>query len=455
MMSLSLRGSLIGLLLASGLWMACGSEDDSGFQDVGDDDASAPSSSNGGISSGNNGDGGQGDGGSSSGGPSCASATAEAAREPVYLHVVLDRSQSMDGHGAVSGNTCDTRQPVPDGASVCFHANAREPDPLAPDREHVVCHAQDQTIADCPAFRGLTGKKWLAARGALVSFFDQAEASADDRIGVGMFLFDGRTQNDSEWMVAPGMVDGAQADALRATVLPPEFATAGGTPLRKALTSQSRLLRDYQPASPLQPNGKRVLVLMTDGTPSDCGTNRADCVNDVAALLTGETPITTFVIGVGPVDADESSVYDEKFLSRLANAGGAATEGCNPDWDGQNPNGTVPCHFQVTPGERTAAQIEADMRAAITEIAARVQSCELTLVQTSEMDTSKVNVVYTAGDGAQSQIAADASNGWTFDDPNAPTKVILNGNACTQLKADVDASVQIVIGCPTGTNVVH
>jgi len=86
-------------------------------------------------------------------------------------------------------------------------------------------------------------------------------------------------------------------------------------------------------------------------------------------------------------------------------------------------------------------------------IALSVQSCELTLNKTSPIDPSSVNVVYANGAGQESQIAKDAANGWTYDNEGNPSKVILNGTACTALKADAAAKVTIVIGCPTGTEV--
>jgi hypothetical protein len=447
----------VAILLTSGalLVAACGSEGSS-FSDGDGGASSGGTSGSSGIGVGpGGGDGGPGSSGDASG-PSCATAEATAAREPVYLHVVLDRSQSMDGNGnSGGGNVCDTREPV-NGLGTCFLKDKREPDPLSPDRTLVVCHDRTKTnpAVDCPAFIGLTGKKWLAARGALTAYFDSAAAAADNRIGVGMFLFDGRTHDDAPWAVKPAAMSAEQTAALKATVLPPEFATEGGTPLRAALTSQTALIRAFTPELPLQPGGKRVLVLMTDGTPGDCGANRQNCVDDVVAMHLGDPAITTFVIGIGDVDDDEGSVYDEKFLSRLANAGGAAPVGCNPDWDGQNPNGTQACHFQVTPGEKTSDQIRDEMVAAFTQIAAKVQSCELTLNKTSPIDPSKVNVIYKDKNGQETQVPA-GDNGWSYDNPQDPSKVILSGTSCDQLKADPDASVRIVIGCPTGTTVVH
>lgn len=448
---------LASSLLATGLVAGgCGTDANSGF---GDDDggggASGASGSNGfapptGDGSANS------DGNASNGGPACATAEATASRQPVYLHLVLDRSRSMDGHGnkGEGDNVCDPGQTVPD-ETTCFLLGKREADPLDPERDIEVCHRNGEDAAeDCPNFIGLTGKKWLAARGALVSYFDTVAVANDPRLAVGMFLFDGGTNDTSPWAVAPAMVGVDQANALKTTVLPPSYPTAGGTPLRAALRSQSAALAGFTPQAPLEAGGKRVLVVMTDGAPGDCGANRNACVEDVQALVTGESAITTFVIGVGDVDDPEGSVYDERFLSRLAKAGGAAPADCNPDWNGQQPEGTQPCHFQITPGEKSSDAIRDEMVAAFTQIAAKVQSCELTLNKTSPIDPNKVNVIYTAAGGAESQIPP-GENGWSYDDPNDPNKVILNGAACEQLKADPNASIRIVIGCPTGTSVVN
>lgn len=398
------------------------------------------------------------DGGSSSGtsgGPSCATAEATTTREPVYLDIILDGSRSMDGHGSTSAG-CDTAYSH-GGESTCFVAGAREPDPLALQRDLKVCHSDGDAVGSCPNYRGLTGKKWIAIRGALLAFFDAAKAKADPRFGLGMYLFGSEVQKPAgAWDVQPAFVDDAQLAKLKARISPNVFPTSSGTPLKGSINGQAPLLRAFVPASPLEPNGKRVLVVVTDGAATDCeGNSEPECpdiVNAVTTLKNGTPSITTFVIGVGDPAATSDSVYSETFLSNLANAGGAAPAGCNAAWDGQNPTGT-PCHFQVTPGAKTAAQIQTEMAAAFDAIAAKVQSCELTLNKTSPIDPAKVNVVFADGSGKESQVPKDGANGWKYDDETNPSKVILNGSACTALKTDPAAKVTIVIGCPTGTEV--
>ena len=126
------------------------------------------------------------------------------------------------------------------------------------------------------------------------------------------------------------------------------------------------------PTQPLKANGKRVLVVMTDGVP-DGGSDvqpqvQAKCVQLITdARAAG---VTTFAVGIGdPTSAD--TTYDEVFLGKLAVAGGAPAPGCTPGWNETSPAGQTPCHFQVTPGQKTAAQIQGEMLAAIEAIRGR------------------------------------------------------------------------------------
>ena len=98
-------------------------------------------------------------------------------------------------------------------------------------------------------------------------------------------------------------------------------------------------------------------------------------------------------------------------------------------------------------------QIRADFLAAINAIRDTVASCEFPLSKpagTSGIDPTKINVVVTSG-GTEKTLPQDPKDGWTYDDPNNPTKVTLQGSACTALKADPTAKIKIVVGCKTVT----
>ena len=379
--------------------------------------------------------------------PSCATAETKASREPVYIDIVLDGSRSMDGHGSVSAG-CDTTYSY-GSATECFLANGRETDPIAPQRELKVCHDANQLVTSCPSYKGLTGKKWIAIRGALFAYFDAVKAAGDERLGLGMYLFRGEIEKpNDQWDIQPAYVDGAQLGKLRDRISPPNgYPTRGGTPLRGSINGQAPLLKAFVPTAPLEAGGKRVFLVITDGAATD---GKDETVTLVNSLRTGSPSILTFVIGVGDPAATDLSVYDATFLSRMASAGGAAPAGCNPNWDGKNPSGS-PCHFQVTPGQKSASQLQTEMSAAISTIAQSVQSCVLTLNKSAPIDPTRVNVLLTSGVGVESQIAKDGNNGWSYDDEANPSQVILHGSSCISLKADPAAQVSVVIGCPTGT----
>lgn len=73
------------------------------------------------------------------------------------------------------------------------------------------------------------------------------------------------------------------------------------------------------------------------------------------------------------------------------------------------------------------------------------------------LDPGLVNVVYTTGAGAETQIPnvpggvadCDAQGGWYFDDAVNPTEVIVCPATCTVLQADTAGKVDVVFGCET------
>jgi uncharacterized protein YegL len=348
---------------------------------------------------------------------SCATASAEAKRLPVYMQFIIDGSGSMDGA---------TGLPAPND----FLPAEREPDPLNASR--------------------VTGKKWIAVRDALGAFFDDVAAKNDPSFAVGLYLFSSDVVKPAGSADVPiKFVDAAQATALKARLAPPNIGK-GGTPLCASITGQLPILKAYTPAAPVQAGGKYVLVAMTDGIPSDA---KATCLTAVTAAKTGTTPVATFAVGVGNEDASAAVVYDEAFMKDLAQAGGTAVAGCNPNWGNADKTGT-PCHFQITPGTKTAAQIKADFLAAINAIRDQVSSCEFPLTKpagSGDIDPANVNVVMTSGAGADSTVPQNPADGWAYDNAAAPTKVTLNGKACATLKADPAAKIKIVVGCKTVT----
>jgi hypothetical protein len=268
--------------------------------------------------------------------------------------------------------------------------------------------------------------KWEAVVPALTSMFADMTQASDPSIAVGLIVFPGTggpypASND----VPVGYVDGPQ--------------------------------EAFQAAPPLLPGGKKILVLITDGVPTDScngffgagGYTDNPCVllatqEDGKAAPQG--PIETFVIGVGPFPSSNPVDFDPLFLGSLASAGGAAPATCNPV---ENANASDLCYLEVDPTKATsAADLQAQITAALDAIRGQVASCAYTLKSSGlgQVDPTQVNVVI---DGQT--ILQDPVNGWTYDDPSSPTEIVLHGASCNQSTATATANVSIVLGCATQT----
>ena len=73
-------------------------------------------------------------------------------------------------------------------------------------------------------------------------------------------------------------------------------------------------------------------------------------------------------------------------------------------------------------------------------------------------DASKVNVAYTpGGQGMPQQILnvpggigdCGQNGGWYYDNPSAPTKILMCPSTCAVLQADQAGKVEILFGCDT------
>ena len=185
----------------------------------------------------------------------CATAQAQATRDPVYMLFVLDGSGSMSNDN-----------------------------------------------------------KWAVAVPALESIFSDINKSADTGEGAGLIVFSDVKDGAGGPYPQPGVdipiafVGSAQLAALdnRLSTMP-LYDTPGRTGRCPAATGE---LEAFTPASPLRPGGRKVLILITVGVPTDgCTPGGAGydyatntCVTMAAGELTKAAPagpILTFVVGVG------------------------------------------------------------------------------------------------------------------------------------------------------------
>lgn len=73
-----------------------------------------------------------------------------------------------------------------------------------------------------------------------------------------------------------------------------------------------------------------------------------------------------------------------------------------------------------------------------------------------EVDPTKVQVEYTPGDGSDARKLVQVTgptkcgkvaDGWFYDDPDAPTQVILCPKTCTEVSEDTEAEMNVLVGC--------
>jgi hypothetical protein len=374
-------------------------------------DASSSSSSSGGGSSGGSSDGGPplfGDGATGGnedatpGDAGCATATSSVTRQPVYMLFIEDGSGSM-------------------------HEN----------------------------------NKWNAVVPALGAIFDDMQSKADPGVAAGLIVFS--DSQDQTFGMGPypeqgldvpvALVDTNHNSALHNRLSGQPQLT---TPTHAALTGGYSELESFMPAAPLPSGGQKVVILITDGVPTDAcaqqmgNTNYASnvCVQLAAMKLTEaapQGPILTYVIGVGPYPSTDPMSFDPSFLGNLAKSGGTGPMGCNPS---ENAAGATDfCYFQVDPTQTSSvSQLQQAFEDAINKIRGQVVSCTFPLQLTGggHIDPMKVNVEI-----GGMQIGQDPKDGWTYDNPMNPTEIILHGKACDNLKGNPTTTVQVILGCQT------
>lgn len=291
--------------------------------------------------------------------------------------------------------------------------------------------------------------KWTSARDALKAAFEEMEKNQDPATFVGLMRY---STNVGKKVAPAALVSkipkqpSKQYDELVSTI-DTSGSDNGSTATGAALEAAYAVVEKFKPLSmkglvPGQMN--RVVVLLSDGVPDGAEPGKAAC-----ETLVGEKfdeapplgPILTFSVGIGSF-SDTAYGYDPQFMGRLAQRGGTAPTDCA--LDATDPTAT--CHFQVTPGQDPADTKQA-LIDAFNRIRALSASCEFSFEKNDNTDLENVTVEITDGAGNKVEIEQDPDNGWTFDDENNPTKVVLHGDACSASSGAVSGRVDVTIGC--------
>jgi hypothetical protein len=171
-----------------------------------------------------------------------------------------------------------------------------------------------------------------------------------------------------------------------------------------------------------------LVVLATDGDPTECDTN-LDHINAIAAGgLSASPSVRTFVIGVGDLKDN---------LDGIAKAGGTGAA------------------YIVSTGSSVTDQF----LKALNDIRGKTVGCSYAIPAPpagQALDFGLVNVEYQPGNGGAKvtlgKTAGAASCGasahaWYYNDAAAPTSIVLCPSTCSTIEADATASVRIVLGC--------
>jgi hypothetical protein len=223
------------------------------------------------------------------------------------------------------------------------------------------------------------------------------------------------------------------------------------TPTASALTGAITYARNWKNQNPTHPV---FVLLVTDGEPGAplSGIYSPTCIQYIQDMTTtvaaadagfkGTPSIQTFVLGVGPSLAN---------LNQIAVAGGTT--------QAYLISGGNVAQQVVTALNTIRGSISRTVTRTVTKTVSIPLDCEWVMpppVGNKDQDPAKVNVQLTNG-GNPTQLgvvpsAADCANfqnGWYYDDPVRPTKIIACPSTCDTIKAATDGKIDIFVGCDT------
>jgi hypothetical protein len=206
----------------------------------------------------------------------------------------------------------------------------------------------------------------------------------------------------------------------------PSEDNGGGTPTSAALGGALAWAKAQRQ---LTMSENSVVVLVTDGQPHGCDEDVAN-ISKLAADAFMADGVRTYTIGLtGSQEAD---------MDQIALAGGT-TKG-----------------IFVSDGDNT----QQDLLDALAAIRGQVLDCDLPLPAAqagATIDPALINVNVTPASGAKTTLAqvpneaacATGAQGWYYDDPTSPSRIVLCKSSCDSVTVDATASLEILLGCQT------
>lgn len=297
------------------------------------------------------------------------------------------------------------------GSDVCrevCNAETHEPRRLPPEILIVLdkSSSMNESSTNGPCGSGCVSK-WSAVSSAIVDVVGATDSSAN----WGLKYFG----SDTLCGVLPGVdvpVAPGNGAAIRASIL--AAAPASMTPTRLAEVAAVEYLKTLKTPNP------KFIVLATDGLPN-CGSllfTLGDEAGTVSAVADARAAgFATFVVGISTMGSGADTT-----LNNMADAGGMARAGST--------------HYYPVAGA-------AELKDALANIAGQVATCTYPLSPASPRNDPNNVTVHVDN----MTIQQDGSNGWDYSSPSH-TAITFFGTACSYVKANAGAKVEIFYGCP-------
>jgi hypothetical protein len=303
---------------------------------------------------------------------------------------------------------------------------------------------------------GNTQTRWQAQSQALNAFVDQSSTDAgappgdaglgpdgsvitQGELGMGLGWFpittSGGTNGNSSCVLTdyvpvvpivnlPG--NGPPLKAAIAGMMP-----AGRTPTRMAMLGAVQYATSYQLANPMR---KVAIVLATDGIPNDCQSTVPAVAAVAQTAFTATPPISTYVLGVGPETGNLDQIAQAggtKMAYMVTNSGAAAllaamnairTQVTTTSTTTTMTGSKIACSQPIDPTQRDLDWAAAHM-------------------------TREVNRMSTVVPPVADLAACGTAEGWYYDDPKMPTKLVFCPATCDALSPEAGLS-KIAIDIP-------
>lgn len=277
----------------------------------------------------------------------------------------------------------------------------------------------------------MDGFKWAAAKAGLTAFVGDP-ASAGLTVGLRFFPrpADGTPACDQKAYQTPEVPFAPLPGNAQPVIDALNAATPDGfnTPIYPALGGG--ILAGIDIATN-EPNRRTAVLLVTDGKPQGpapvcSGVNPEDTAVIEDLAKTGATfnpPVVTYVIGLPGVD--------QAFANGVAAAGGTESA--------------------ILIGN---VNVEQSFKDALDKVRGDALPCDYDIpdaVTDGQFQVTEVNVVltYSGKDPAFVPQVGTCGEGWRYDDPADPKRIVLCPATCDKLHADFGAKIEIALGCDT------